>query len=286
MPQTARGHAIFLPMMLTRTPGPVLRPFVKTLWATDRSFSPRPVAAARERVLPAGTMHLAFGLSDSPFRLFEDGPDSAGHAVGHAIVGGARCAPYVRDISGPVRSVGAELQPGASELFFGVPAIELAGRHTPLDALWGRSAQATRERLVESDSAEEQLNSLESILADRLPRIHGLHPAVAYALGRFTTTADIREVVRQSGYSHRRFIALFRQAVGMTPKRYCRVLRFRRVLRRLAASPAVSGVELANDSGYTDQSHFNREFREFAGITPGEYRGISPSLPHHVPICR
>lgn len=273
-------------MMLQRTPAPTLRPFVKTLWSTERTSSPRAPSAARERVLPTGMMHLAFGLSGFPFRLFEEGSDSVGHAVGHAVVGGARLTPYVRDISSPVRSVGVELRPGASERLFGVPGIELAGRHTPLEALWGRATEETRQRLCEADSPEEQLNALEAVLAARLPRIHGLHPAVAHALDCFRTTADVREVVRQSGYSHRRFVALFRDAIGLTPKRYCRVLRFRRVRRRFAANANLSWAALAADCSYSDQPHFNRDFREFAGVTPGEYRGIAPPLPHHVPIHR
>jgi AraC-like DNA-binding protein len=238
----------------------------------------------RECVLPTGAMHLAFRLSSQPFRFFNDVEDTAGQAFGHAIVGGARAAPYVREVSGPARSVGALLHPGACNLLFGVTADELAGRHTALDELWGPWVAETRERLLAAGSPAQQLDLFESFLAARLPRVHGLHPAVAHALERFAMTSDVREVVRQTGYSHRRFIALFRQAVGLTPKLYCRVLRFQRTLERMAADPAPALVELALEAGYSDQAHFNREFREFTGLTPEEYRERSPSLPYHVPV--
>jgi AraC-like DNA-binding protein len=273
-------------MLLMRPPRPVLRPFVKTLWAMDPTESPVREMADRERVLPTGMMHLAFRLTDSPIRLFDDVDDQAGQTMRHAVVGGARGTCYVRDISQPAISVGAQLLPGASELLFGVPADELAECHTPLDELWGREAGLARERLCEASSPQQRLEIFESILASRLPRVHGLHPAVAHALERFTMTADVREVVRQTGYSHRRFIALFRRAVGLTPKLFCRVLRFQRVVGRIAAAPSASWIELALDGNYSDQPHFNRQFREFAGVTPGEYREISPSLPNHVPILR
>jgi AraC-like DNA-binding protein len=240
----------------------------------------------RECVLPTGMMHLAFRLSDQPFRFFEDVADTAGQALGHAIVGGARAAHYVREISGPARSVGVLLHPGACKLLFGATAEELAGRHTPLDALWGPRAAETRDRLLSAGSPGQQLDFFESLLAAWLPRVHGLHPAVAHALERFAMTSDVREVVRQTGYSHRRFIALFRQAVGLTPKLYCRVLRFQRTLERMAADPAPALVELALEAGYSDQAHFNREFREFTGLTPEEYRERSPALPYHVPVRR
>lgn len=271
-------------MMSSRCPCPALRPFVKTLWVSDGAGEPRADGAGRERVLPTGSMHLVFRLSDHPLRLFQGVDDRIGHTVAHDIVGGARATFYVRDVSRPVRSVGAQLHPGAAALLLGVPADELAGRHTPLGDIWGRAAAEARERLLEAGSPARQLDVLESLLAARLPRIRGVHPAVAHALGRFASTSDVRMVVDESGYSHRQLIALFRRAVGLTPKRYCRVLRFQEVLARAAAGPADSWADLVLAAGYSDQPHFNREFREFTGMSPGQYRQIAPASAHHVPI--
>jgi AraC-like DNA-binding protein len=62
---------------------------------------------------------------------------------------------------------------------------------------------------------------------------------------------------------------------------YCRVLRFQHVLRA-GTSGLASLIDVAMASGYSDQSHFNREFREFTGVTPTEYRQAAPRAPHHV----
>jgi AraC-like DNA-binding protein len=85
---------------------------------------------------------------------------------------------------------------------------------------------------------------------------------------------------RASGRSHRSFVELFRRAVGLTPKRYCRVRRFQRAL----ALPRGSLGALALAAGYSDQAHFTREFRALAGLTPGEYRRRAPERAHHVPV--
>lgn len=270
-------------MMLKRVPEAALRPFVKTLWVTKQPGRKSPTAD-RERVLPTGGTHLVFRLSDEPLRLYDDIADSSGYTVGHALVGGARSTFYLRDVSGPTWSIGAQLHPNAIRSLFGVPADELAGRHTSLDALWGGSVELLREQLFEASIPERQLDVFESILAARLPRVRGVHPAVAEALERMRTEFEVRSAVQASGYSHRRFIELFRRDVGLTPKVFCRVLRFQKILRGIAMDSSVSCADLALISGYSDQPHFNREFREFAGITPGEYRQLPPILPHHVPL--
>jgi AraC-like DNA-binding protein len=72
--------------------------------------------------------------------------------------------------------------------------------------------------------------------------------------------------------------------VGLTPKRYARLLRFRRVLLHARAPGAPGWTEIAHSCGYYDQSHFVRDFKAFSGFTPSEYsKHVGPSE-NHVPI--
>jgi AraC-like DNA-binding protein len=241
-------------------------------------------------------MNLAIRLSDDPLRLFDDVGDNTGRLVSEAVVGGARDSFYIRDVSRPLYSVGAVLRPGAAQALFGVEADELADRHTPLEDLWGRRVASMRDRIAELRSFDERLDAFEAVLASRLPRARGLHPAIAQALEQLLNVqvaADhteergsslaVREVVRQSGYSHRTFISLFHRAVGLTPKVYCRVMRFQCALRRVS-SGTTSWLDVALAAGYSDQSHFNREFRGFAGVSPSVYRQVAPRFPNHLSV--
>ncbi|MDM0048040.1 AraC family transcriptional regulator [Variovorax sp. J22R115] len=272
-------------MLLTRVPRPSLRPFVRSMWAAD----PGPVGAAageaslREHVLPTGDMHLVFRLSGPPLRLFVDAVDSVGYTVGYAIVGGARSAFYARDVSVATGSVGVQFRPGVARALFGMPADELAERHTPLDALWGAQASEALERVHEAGTPAARLTVLEDLLNERLePQPRAMHPAVAQALLRLGGGAMVSDLVDASGYSHRRFIALFRDAAGLPPKRLERVLRFQRVMAAEPARGTLPWADLALQSGYSDQPHFNRDFLEITGMTPQAYRRASPSSPNHV----
>lgn len=254
------------------------------LWAMDGRGAP-PGTSGRELVLPTGSVHLVFRLGDLPLRLFKDGSDAVGRIVGRSVIGGARARPYLRDISMAGSSVGALLCPGAAELIVGVPAGALSHAHTPLEDVWGAGAVAEiRERLSAAPSMAARIELLEAILAARLPRLRGIDPLIAQALARFGASCPVGDVVHDSGWSHRHFAAIFQEAVGLKPKTYCRILRFGRVLDRLAPDARVAWADLAAAEGYADQPHFIREFREFAGLSPGSYRKRAPAFPRHVPV--
>jgi AraC-like DNA-binding protein len=270
-------------VVLARPPEPALRPFVRQIWAADAPAAVPP-PGGRERVLPGGTTHVAIRLTGGPLRLFRGADDSVGTDVGWAVVGGARAAFYVRDVSRPACSVGAELEPGAAAALLGAAADELAGRHTPLDDLWGRGAAEARERLLEAPDLAARLDGFEALLAARLPKVKGVHPAVAHALGRFHQGADVARVAAEAGYSERRMFELFRAAVGLAPKAYCRVRRFNAALAHLLASPGGGCAAAAAAAGYSDQAHMAREFRELAGVSPSTYRALAPPSARHVPL--
>jgi methylphosphotriester-DNA--protein-cysteine methyltransferase len=81
--------------------------------------------------------------------------------------------------------------------------------------------------------------------------------------------------VQEVGWSQRHFIAQFKHQIGVSPKVLARMLRFGRVVRAIRAGQTADLADLAIASGYYDQSHLNRDVREFAGTTPG---GLLESL--------
>ncbi|WP_338763155.1 helix-turn-helix transcriptional regulator [Massilia sp. METH4] len=228
---------------------------------------------------------MVFRLAGEPLRVYDGAGGTARSRIAGPVLGGARSAFYAKEAAGPVESVGVQLLPGAALALFGVSAAELAGRHTPLAELWGQAADSVLQQLAEETDARRRLLRLEALLVARLPERPLLHPAVAQALAGCAQAGRIDALVRESRYSHRAFIALFRQATGMSPKRYARLLRFQAVLAAMRADPALSLGELAYGAGYADQAHMTREFRECTGITPSHYRLLAPAAAHHVVLA-
>ena len=239
----------------------------------------------RERILPGLAMHLAFRLGGPAFQFSERLEDLAGETFGHAVVGGPRTRSYIKTLSAVGPSVGALLKPGAGELLFGVPNVVLANRHVPLDLLWGAAAaKEAVERLNEAASVEQRLMTLEAVLLARLPVLPVLHPVVAYGLRELPPCRRVADVVERTGYSHRRFIELFKRQVGLSPKRYCRMRRFQRAVAIIDRNRKTACTDVAMLAGYSDQPHFNREFRAIAGISPRTYQAGTLKRPGHLAV--
>ena len=88
----------------------------------------------------------------------------------------------------------------------------------------------------------------------------------------------------RGGLSRRRFGELFREQVGATPKLYCRLRRFQEVVRRATTGSEIDWTDVAVAGGYCDQAHLAHEFRNFSGLTPGEYAAADRPFANHVPI--
>jgi AraC-like DNA-binding protein len=79
------------------------------------------------------------------------------------------------------------------------------------------------------------------------------------------------------GLSARQLQRRFRRAGGPSPKGLARSLRFEAIRDRLMGDPGARLTDLAHAFGYADQAGFIRDFKGFAGRTPGEFAGETRS---------
>jgi transcriptional regulator GlxA family with amidase domain len=117
---------------------------------------------------------------------------------------------------------------------------------------------------------------------------------VAIALngfGPYGTGASVRDVARDVGICQRRFSSVFAAQVGLTPKLFCRILRFQRVRILADQIEKPDWAQIASTCGYFDQSHLINDFQEFSGFSPAEYlrrlrkhQQDGRLKSHHVPL--
>jgi len=269
-------------MYLQRRPAPPLNSHVEAIWFCRSEARPRTL----ERILPTGSAQLIVNLAEYETRMYElTAHGLACRVSSGSILAGISTRFQIIDTAEQQHVAGVVFRPGGTLPFVAPPAAELCNADVELESLCGRSgASLLREQLLASTHPEAALDVLEHWLT-AIFRKRSCHPAVVFALAEFNAEPSmsridaVKEVI---SLSPKRFIERFKSEVGVTPKRYCRLLRFQSAVARAHRAESINFTHLALECGYFDQAHFNHEFREFSGLTPSAYQSLSGSFQNHV----
>jgi AraC-like DNA-binding protein len=268
----------------TYTPGPPLSDFVEVFWLHEGEE----LAHTKERVLPTPSTELIINLREDRFRIYPNTADDSFELISGSLVAGPRSEYAVIDAPSGTSLIGVHFRHGGAFPFFKPPAGELHNSTISLELLWGAWARELRERLLGEPSADGRFRILEEALlvqATRTARPQWRNPVVGFALERFQNqTTSVSKVTDSIGLSPRRFIQVFSEEVGLTPKLFCRVVRFQDVLRNIHGESSVDWADLALACNYFDQAHFIHDFKAFSGISPTTYLASRTQYPNHVPL--
>jgi AraC-like DNA-binding protein len=163
--------------------------------------------------------------------------------------------------------------PGVAYRFFHLPMHILADRTLALSDLWRGMAAEIESRLADACNHKTRTVIVQQYLLQQLTRNEYDDPQVAYCLGKIQRSSGhvpVSQLTSNTGFSQRHLSRKFQQIVGLSPKEYLRVCRFIRSLNHLKKYPSLSLTEVAYESGYYDQAHFNRDYKAFTGHTPGQ----------------
>jgi AraC-like DNA-binding protein len=168
--------------------------------------------------------------------------------------------------------VGAYLEPGTTSALLQVSAVELTDRIVGLELLWRAASVRLAEDLVEQVE-ETRVDLLEAALVARLRRARDPDRRIdVTGLARWARDEPARMTVRRlaaaAGVSRQHLARVFRESVGVSPKRYCRLVRFQAGLAHAGRGAGVPWARVAAELGYADQSHMIAEFRELSSLTP------------------
>ncbi len=125
---------------------------------------------------------------------------------------------------------------------------------------------------------------LEKALLKRLYASSSRHRAIDFARTLFRHNDNIGRVVNQIALSQTRFIQIFREEIGLTPKLFCQVQRFQQAIQHIAKTPHPNWTDIALQCGYYDQAHFINAFQRFSGITPSAFAPQDPEHPSNLPM--
>lgn len=248
---------------------PALRPFVV---GAHVGWSEATAHVVRRRELPALFVPVILGFG-APFRIA--GADNA------SFFAGAHQRYSLVESNGTVECLQVNLTPDAAYRLLRNPMDDFTDRVMSLEDVLGPDATGLIERLGNTKGWPARFDILDGFLSGRLLGATGLSPEVRRSLGLMVAARGdiaIGKLAIETGHSRKRLIRAFRQQIGLPPKTIARVLRFNNAVRQLSG-PAPNLALIAQDAGYFDQAHFNRDFRAFSGVTPTAYlRERDPEL--------
>jgi AraC-like DNA-binding protein len=225
------------------SPSAALRPWVECIWTRSDS-----VSSAEHRILPDGCADLVFDLTD-----------------GDSAVVGTMTRPLILPPSGPSAMIGVRFNPGRAAAFLRIPLAEITDARIPLGAIWKGWSDSVIER-------PDFIAILETELLRRLDpdRDRRVDAAIARIV-RDNGNVRIDPLAREIGISRQHLARQFLHHVGVSPKTFARVVRFRKLTESLY-SRTEGWADVALEHGFYDQSHLIADFRELAGTTPDAFQ--------------
>ena len=137
--------------------------------------------------------------------------------------------------------------------------------------LWGEAASRRLiDRLGEARRTVDAAAILQGAIAERLALAGrgSARSSLALDAARRLPGASVSAVADDLGVSERHLRRVFREAIGVSPKTFARLARFRRALGAARRDGHESWASIAAEAGYYDQAHLIAEFRVIAGVTP------------------
>ncbi len=247
------------------TPPSGLAEFVECFWQVKGTM---PLATAGDRILPNGCIDIIFNLADLPQKVEGSYPRLRSFVVGQMR------KPVTVWQGSKVDLLGIRFRLGGSGAFLRVKAADLNNCVLPLSDLLG-DAVLNLETQLAGASFERRVGLLTTWLQPE--RDHPSRGAqsieqASLLIEKSCGLITVDALCAQLDITPRHIERLFVQHVGLNPKLACRIVRFSHAVERLRHRPNVAWAEFSLRCGYYDQAHFIRDFREFAGMTPGEYR--------------
>ncbi len=243
-----------------------LRPYVKCIWRYQGA-----PAGGHQRVMPRGIVKLLFPLSGT-LTTVEGIRGHVPRLRGGAYLAGLHSHAVTTAPDGGLVMLGLGLSAEACRAVLPLPAREVT--NLTIEAAWVfKNTPELFERLCRAtssfpDQCRILLRWLETVIkpSARLTQVHH----ACSVLARTPQNARVDRIARDMAVSSRHLRRVFLEYIGVTPLEYARLQRFHRALTLMPSDLSLTAI--AHESRYFDQAHLCHDFKDIAGITPGEYR--------------
>ncbi len=223
--------------------------------------------------LPTGSVPMIIVLGQG-FALRDESHRGGVRSLNRTFLAGLHQGPATVGSAGQSICMQVDFLPLGARRFLRMDLEPLRDCVVDLAVLDPTFADELEGRLIETCSWQRRFRILEYMLAQRILSAPAEDPRVVAAWRTISGKGGqvrIDQLAQSLDLSRKHLNALFRQQIGATPKAFARLVRFSKAVNALQSDQfAACGslADLALRCGYSDQSHFNREFSAFSSETP------------------
>lgn len=222
-------------------------PIVHYYWFHADTEKPLTIA------VPDGCIDILFALDD--------------HDVKGRVYGSVTKSTPV-DIFSGYNYLGVRFEPGQIPRKIDISIPELIDTHVPFDIFNG--GRELSDRIGEASDIFEQMNLIHKYINNQWRQDEQLCSMISL-IASHQGNARISELANEMQYSTRYINRVFTSRLGLSPKTFSKFMRFQSLISLINEFGDDSFTDIAYHSGYYDQSHSIKEFKEFASVTPHEY---------------
>lgn len=264
------------------TPLPALK-----RWLTEYKGYYEALAHPLHRLqVPRAQVFLIFGFGDDLHIRSVDQRSAAGSVVSRrstadsrtdpkvlqSFVVGIEASPLVSEHFGVRHCIEIPLSPCIAHRLFRGTTAEFATEVVALEDIWGQDANSLTAQMSEQPSWLQRFALIDQVLMEKIAQSNRrVRPEIRWAWNQLKSQGGclpIRQLAKAIGWSERHFAKCFREDIGITPKAAARQIRFTQAHHLLMTEEEQPLSEIALTCGYSDQSHFTREFHAFSGSSP------------------
>lgn len=251
------------------TPSPDLAPFVRRHYVFEAELPAE--AVIMDRLLAETAFVRILLRGDWAAQI---APDTWGN-VGKTLLFGGNARPFPVRVTGPFSVAGFGIKPGGWRALFKEPASDYTDKMAPLAEAWEDAATDMEAGVTSAKTDAEIVAAMENGIRAQLARVG--RPKEDKMISRLEATArtdstiKIETVAETLGLSVRQIERRCLKSFGMSPKLVFQRSRFLDMAAAMRGLTNPSETQLAA-LRFFDQSHLNREFRAFTGMTPGQFR--------------
>lgn len=157
--------------------------------------------------------------------------------------------------------------------FFNTPINQFNNKVIDAQDFFGNEILELRQQILNEENTSEKFKCVEKWLKTKFDIDKTANNELLDVLTQLNTKliTESSDIISSYPNSQKHLINQFKTYFGLTPKVFHRIFRFNQMLKKIKDKEHLIWSQIAYEFGYSDQSHFIKEFKEFSGFNPQDF---------------